>query len=303
MDEKIRGLRHRARAGDLNAEAELFTALRRAGQEPTFDDLVVSHRWHKVVGVVRKWFVRPLEQTDGATPDDLTEVEARLGLRLPETLREWYSLIGRRAEPPTTGLLHRSRPEPWLDGERLVLVGDGKNFLHFAVRGTVVECQLRYGNGEDQTPWQRVGDLCPDFFAGLLLHQLVTHYGAEAGRPRPQHAGHVRASAYHSASAPAPLRKALSGRYPSLGLPFTITIVPTPMDKLEDFTFELCGDADTVVEWSGGKRNTHLHVWTRTEEAWHRIRDLSGWGDVWERGPRGGWRDILNKELDRQRLR
>lgn len=303
MDDQLQRLRRRASAGDEEAEAELFVALRRAGREPTFDDLVGSRRWHKVVGVVRKWFVRPLEPRDGAKPAAIAAAERRLGVRLPDVLREWYTLVGNRSELPDAG--HVEPESPALEGDRIIIIG-GLNQVHFGARDGQVETrrrpptewQLRNSPGvaalHMAASWSPVGQLTPDFFAGLLLHGLATHYGAYGGLPERAHGGWVHAvtNETRDPGKESRLRAAIARRYERLDLPFTIP--PDGSTRFASFSYELFGDADTVLAMLGGSMWTEVHAWTRTDGAWNRLRGVSrhGWGDVWQRGPRGSWRSL-----------
>jgi hypothetical protein len=54
-------------------------------------------RWTKVKEFIAEWF-EPLGEGDGYSEEEIAEAEARLGIRLPEALREWYGFAGKRKE-------------------------------------------------------------------------------------------------------------------------------------------------------------------------------------------------------------
>jgi hypothetical protein len=51
-------------------------------------------RWTKVKEFIAEWF-EPLGEGDGYSEKEIAEAEARLGVRLPEALREWYGFAGK----------------------------------------------------------------------------------------------------------------------------------------------------------------------------------------------------------------
>lgn len=72
-----------------------LVAHERARRDPPWDLIAASPRWRAVRGFIRKWYDRPLEPSDGCTPDEVARADSRLGVRLPTTVREWYLLAGR----------------------------------------------------------------------------------------------------------------------------------------------------------------------------------------------------------------
>lgn len=53
--------------------------------------------WRFIRGFAEQW-ATPLRPGDGCAEDELAAAEARLGVRLPEALREAYALLGRRPD-------------------------------------------------------------------------------------------------------------------------------------------------------------------------------------------------------------
>ena len=51
-------------------------------------------RWAKVKEFIAEWF-EPLGEGDGYSEEEIAFAEARLGIRLPEALREWYGFAGK----------------------------------------------------------------------------------------------------------------------------------------------------------------------------------------------------------------
>jgi hypothetical protein len=56
-----------------------------------------SRKWDLLRELVAAWY-RPLSEGDGVSSTELDAAEERLGIRLPEALREWYLLAGRRQD-------------------------------------------------------------------------------------------------------------------------------------------------------------------------------------------------------------
>jgi uncharacterized protein (TIGR02996 family) len=54
-------------------------------------------RWRLVEEFIEVWY-RPLQAGDRFSEEELAAAEARLGLRLPAALREWYALAGKRKD-------------------------------------------------------------------------------------------------------------------------------------------------------------------------------------------------------------
>jgi len=54
-------------------------------------------RWSLLKDFIAEWH-RPLEDGDGYSASELDAAEQRLGLKLPEALREWYGLAGHRKD-------------------------------------------------------------------------------------------------------------------------------------------------------------------------------------------------------------
>jgi hypothetical protein len=54
-------------------------------------------RWDRLKAFVAEWH-QPLAAGDGVPEAELHATELRLGMKLPEALREWYGLAGRRMD-------------------------------------------------------------------------------------------------------------------------------------------------------------------------------------------------------------
>lgn len=49
-----------------------------------------------MTGFAHKWYMKPLGDEDGNTFEEIAAAERRLGIALPQAVREWYLLAGRR---------------------------------------------------------------------------------------------------------------------------------------------------------------------------------------------------------------
>ena len=56
-----------------------------------------TDRWSLLKDFIAEWH-KPLEEGDGYSAAEIDAAEKRLGVKLPEALREWYTLAGRRKD-------------------------------------------------------------------------------------------------------------------------------------------------------------------------------------------------------------
>jgi hypothetical protein len=68
------------------------TEIEAVGVEPGI--IMNEVRWEKLKSFIAEWH-RPLTPGDGYSEEEIAEAEARLGIRFPETLREWYGFAGK----------------------------------------------------------------------------------------------------------------------------------------------------------------------------------------------------------------
>jgi len=81
-------------------------------------------RWRLMNSIIQEW-LRPLTAADGFPPDELDQVEARLGCKLPRALREWYQLAGHARDI-------------WSRQDRLVLPVIDREVLVFCVESQAI---------------------------------------------------------------------------------------------------------------------------------------------------------------------
>lgn len=103
MDRRLRALERDWRC---NPSEELLDRIllehRRTGSDVPLDLLRASPRWRRLTGFVGKWYSSPLEDEDGNSTEEIDETERRLGLRLPDAVREWFQLVGWRLQAGRT---------------------------------------------------------------------------------------------------------------------------------------------------------------------------------------------------------
>ena len=58
----------------------------------------MHNRWKTLVSFVNTYLARPLDSESGNTLDAVNATERRLGCELPLSVREWYQLVGCRAD-------------------------------------------------------------------------------------------------------------------------------------------------------------------------------------------------------------
>lgn len=97
----------------------------------------IPERWSKVIAFISEWYA-PLSDSDGLEQADIDEAEHRLGFVLPDALKEWYALAGRRED------LTKTQNVLFLP-EQLEIVGDNDEALAFynENQGVVQWCLLR----------------------------------------------------------------------------------------------------------------------------------------------------------------
>jgi len=94
MDEALRALERRWRAGEPGALEALARAHRQAGRELPWEVIAALPRWEPLVDFAARWCAHPLSPEDGVPAEAIARKEAELGFRLPAALREWYRLVG-----------------------------------------------------------------------------------------------------------------------------------------------------------------------------------------------------------------
>jgi uncharacterized protein (TIGR02996 family) len=83
-------------------------------------------RWRLVEEFIDVWY-GPLQPGDGYSEAELAGAEARLGLRLPVALREWYGLAGKRKEVWSNQDLLLTPDKLQIDEQRKALVVRAEN--------------------------------------------------------------------------------------------------------------------------------------------------------------------------------
>lgn len=236
----------------------------RLGEVPPWDLLAVSPRWRSLTQFVRKWFARPLEAGDGCQASELAAAEARLGRRLPDRLREWFTLAGRREEFP--GLRGESA---WSFSTLMglhELAVDSRGWLslawgHQGIGNWGIRLDSEGGLGETvlfrPEPGQvvQVGAI-EDFYLSFLVEELAWN-GAHGCGPEVRHGVYWNVEEVTAAA-----------RSPYATLPLiSLNGVDAPPGP------DLLGDEETYVCFVDPEP---VYVMTCTREAWRRANDLFG---------------------------
>lgn len=110
--------------------------------------------WRFIEGFAAAW-AEPLEPQDGWNHADLDDAEHHLGIRLPEAVREAYSLFGRR--PDLTSNQDRLLiPSEWFrDDDVLVFRTENQGVMTWGVGldGSDPEVVLRHSGNTTWEPW------------------------------------------------------------------------------------------------------------------------------------------------------
>jgi hypothetical protein len=122
--------------------------------------------------------VRPLTPEDGQPEAIISVAEARLGLRLPAVLREYYLLAG-RLDRFNRAYNQFLRPEEWsVDGGKLVFLEENQCVVFWGVEvGTVPEDDPPVYQAENvrgqPTEWYLEHKRCSEFLIVMLHLQAV----------------------------------------------------------------------------------------------------------------------------------
>jgi hypothetical protein len=122
--------------------------------------------------------VRPLASEDGQPEASIAGAEARLGLRLPGVLREYYLLAG-RLDRFNRAHNELRRPEEWsVEGGKLVFLEENQGVVFWGVEvGTLPEADPRVYQAENvrgrSTEWYLEHERCSEFLIVMLHLQAV----------------------------------------------------------------------------------------------------------------------------------
>jgi hypothetical protein len=133
-----------------------------------------EERWQKVKTFISEWF-EPLGESDGYSEAEIAEAEARLGIRLPEALREWYGFAGKwytRLEVQNE-LLPPERL--FWEGKYLIFLAEAQGVCAWAIR----KQDLGLGNPPvyDEVERVRVAECLTDWLFLSLCNEI--EIGAE----------------------------------------------------------------------------------------------------------------------------
>jgi hypothetical protein len=122
--------------------------------------------------------VRPLTLEDGQSETSISDAEARLGLRLPAVLREYYLLAG-RFDRFNRAHNQLRRPEEWcVDGSKLVFLEENQCVVFWGVdAGTSPDDDPPVYQGPNvrgrPTEWYLEHERCSEFLLVMLHLQAV----------------------------------------------------------------------------------------------------------------------------------
>lgn len=171
-----------APASRPHADAAL-SAHERAEIDPPWALLAASSAWAEVFGLVEAWYVDPLREEHGAPWEEIAAQEAALGLRLPERVRQWFALTGRRpglsegADEPVAladlevieGLLVLSHGHQGIGEWGVPLAEEGEPWIHFRLE--------ELGRDSFLTRLEALDS----FYPRLLQYQIASDYTPPRG--------------------------------------------------------------------------------------------------------------------------
>jgi hypothetical protein len=231
-------------------------AMRRARVPLPFELIVRLPRWEKLVGFVKKWYARPIDVESGHSEDTIGEAEDLLGVDLPESLKEWFRLLGHRRE--ITSFQNRAVPvsELEIDDDVLIVYRENQDVEVWGIRRRDLEqddppvvVTDQYVGGD--AVWQPSCERLSDFF--LFMLQIEATSGAR--------------SRYLGATTGLSCLERIVATYPA---------APHPRWDFKGAEVRIVEDEDTLI--------VICHGWgigiARTERAWLRLCAVAGEG--WE---------------------
>jgi hypothetical protein len=206
-----------------------------------------SPRWDPMLRFAERWIPSPRRESNGVSEDQCDAAEARLGIKIPAAVREWYRLFAMR--PDMSGDDRGNRAVP-IDE---LAVCDGRVDLYWENQG-VLSWGVRVSDWHHDDPpvvaietevcsLGVVNRTCSEFYFQMMLHQ----------------AKWASLSAYGYGD----VAKVVAEHYPRLPLP----VWPWAG---EPEAFTLYGDDDTLLNFDS---TYHLLVVARTDDA---LRKASG---------------------------
>ncbi len=226
-----------------------------------------DERWSFTKRLIDRWWP-PVRKQDGVPEEEIVAAEQRLGLRLPDALREWYQFAGRRGD-------FIGSPDRIVDVRQLAI--DGGVLVFCIENQAVVDWGIHVDHVDQVDPpvlvsdgdrkrwvdgrwsrneWLPQSDSVSDFIAGMVMLATVlcgkfNGFGESSSREIEQIVRH----------------------YDRLYGPTT-------------FCGAMHGDADTVILWYNRRDPDNIWVATRTRDAMDQFLGVVGqeWGDIQHRG-------------------
>ncbi len=130
-----------------------------------------EERWQKVRTFISEWF-EPLGDSDGYSEEEIAEAEARLGIRLPEALREWYGFAGKRIDfykqnwmiPISDLYICKNTLYAWSENQSVCFWGILSTDLNQD------DCPVYVEDSDGKTGWQ-VSNTIEDFVFSFLINE------------------------------------------------------------------------------------------------------------------------------------
>jgi hypothetical protein len=92
-------------------------------------------RWKQLRDFIAHWYT-PITVGDGVRADELAAIEQRNGITMPQALREWYQIAGKRREL-TSGQNEFRTPDTFgtrIDGEYVILYVENQDVCRWGIR-------------------------------------------------------------------------------------------------------------------------------------------------------------------------
>ena len=166
---------------------QLLHSLKRCQLEAPLQALKRSPRWRRLTQLIDNFYQKPLTEDDGEPLSAIQQKEAELGHPLPEALKEWYRLVGRRFASRNFGcpsLSDLQSKTPPLCGEERERLGLSREFKVFKISRGQYSRPSVWLNSDDLTlpdpPLKILRELAyrePRFFSALapLSEFLIGH--------------------------------------------------------------------------------------------------------------------------------
>jgi ankyrin repeat protein len=127
----------------------------------------------------------PLTSEDGTPEEEIAEAENRLGFHLPQTLREFYLLAGRRDDLNQSHHYLFNPEELSVEGDALIFYAENQGVVLWGIHVNDTgrnNPPVVVAVNDDVFEWEPDFEQLSDFLLWMLYHQAIEKYGSSSVR-------------------------------------------------------------------------------------------------------------------------